>query len=120
MVRRRLGGTSARGAPAGARYDEGTSVTPPRARIQEARSAGNPARTSCPCGPLVSYTARGGSPPESVISRIGTASGRLGVPAGTVALREPGNAEAKSDAWGTWALMTAPGGSRLLASTFWL
>jgi hypothetical protein len=37
----------------------------------------------------VSYTRSGGSPPDSVISRMGT------LPANT--LREPGNADLKSD-----------------------
>ena len=43
-----------------------------RLAIQSRRSDGSPSRTSKPCGPLVSYTRSGGSPPESAISRIGT------------------------------------------------
>ena len=39
-------------------------MTSPRARIQSRRNGGNPSRTSCPWGPLVSYTCSGGSPPD--------------------------------------------------------
>src|SRR4051794_12303345 len=82
-------GGMGRSAGLEARYDRGTSATPPRVRIQSWRKRGRPSLTSTSCGPLVSYTRSGGSPPESVISRIGT------LPTST--LREPGNAELKSE-----------------------
>ena len=51
------------------------------ASIQDCRSLGSPSRTSCPCGPLVSYNRTGASPPPSVTSRMGTCTS-IAVPPG--------------------------------------
>ena len=40
-------------------------LRPRRGAIHESRSFGKPARDRGPCGPLVSYTRTGGSPPDS-------------------------------------------------------